>query len=116
MLKTSAFVVFTKTWGEPTDSDLFHWDDEFEETIRECGKRNTKRGRSSGGISFCSRKKPEYDYEVLSSDSYRILLKINKSLYNEKDDKIICFLYISPNTSRHSHSRTSRLSNIHNWR
>ena len=56
MLKTSAFVVSTKTWGEPTDSDLFHWDDEFEETIRECGKRNTKRGRSSGGISFCSRK------------------------------------------------------------
>ena len=61
MFKTSDFVVFMETWGEPSDSDLLDKDDESEEKIREYWRRNSKRGRSSGGISFCTRKKLERD-------------------------------------------------------
>ena len=88
MFKTSDFVVFTETWGESSDSDLTGMMS-LKKKIREYGRRNSKRGRSSGGISFYARKKLERDYEILSSDSYRIWLKINKSLYNGKDDIIM---------------------------
>ena len=78
---------------------MFGWDEDYEEIIRECGKRKSKRARSSGGISFCARKKFAHDYQTLASDSYRIWLKINKSLFKGEEDIIICILYIPPSCS-----------------
>ena len=99
IFETSDFVVFLEMWYERGDPDLFGWDDDFEEVIREYGKRNSKRGRSSGGISFCAKKKLAGDYKILSSDSYRIWLKLNKSLYKGEEDILICILYIPPSDS-----------------
>ena len=99
IFETSDFVVFLETWYERGAPDLFGWDDDFEEVIREYGKRNSKRGRSSGGISFCAKKKLAGDYKILSSDSYRIWLKLNKSLYKGEEDILICILYIPPSDS-----------------
>ena len=99
IFETSDFVVFTETWSEKGDPDLFGWDEDYEEIIRECGQRKSKRGRSSGGISFCARRKFAHDYQILASDSYRIWLKINKSLFNGEEDIIICILYIPPSCS-----------------
>ena len=67
--------------------------------IREYGKRHSKRGRSSGGISFFAKKRLARDYKILSSDPYRIWLKINKSMYNREEDIIVCILYIPPSDS-----------------
>ena len=45
----SDFVIFTETWSDKGDGDLFLWDDDFEEKFRELGLRNSRRGRSSWG-------------------------------------------------------------------
>ena len=75
--------------------------------IREYGKRNSKGGRSSGGISFCAKKKLAGDYKILSSDSKRMWLKINKSLYKGEEDILICILCIPPSDSNWFKSRKS---------
>ena len=96
VFETSDFVVFTETWPERGDPYLFNWDEDFEAVIREYGRRHSKRGRSSAGISFCGTKKLARDYKILSSYPYRIWLKTNKSMYNGKEDIIVCILYIPP--------------------
>ena len=51
IFKKSDFVIFTETWSENGDGELFTWDDDnFEEIIRKNGQRTSRRGRSSGGI------------------------------------------------------------------
>ena len=98
MFKTSDFVVSTETWEEPSDSDLFDLDDEFEEKNKRIWKKKFKKGIDCQEVyHFAQEKKLERDYEILSSDFYRIWLKINKSLYN--GNIIICFLYIPPSQS-----------------
>ena len=99
IFQTSDFAVFLETWYERGDRDLFGWDEDFEEVIREYGKRNSKGGISSGGISFCAKKKLAGDYKILLSDSYRMWLKINKSLYKGEEDILICILCIPPSDS-----------------
>ena len=57
IFKKSDFVIFTETWSENGDGELFTWDnDNFEEIIRKIGQRTSRRGRSSGGISFSAKK------------------------------------------------------------
>ena len=48
----SDFVIFTETWSDKGNGDLFLWDHDFEEKFRELGLRNSRRGRSSGGYPF----------------------------------------------------------------
>ena len=90
--QTSDYVVSTETWSDRGDPDLCNWDEDFEEVIKEYGRRHSVRGRSSGGISFCAKKKLARDYKILSSDPFRIWLKINKSKYNREED-IVCILH-----------------------
>ena len=45
----SDFVIFTETWSDKGDGDLFLLDDDSEEKFHELGLRNSRRGRSSGG-------------------------------------------------------------------
>ena len=66
----SDVVIFTETWSDKDNCDLFVWDDDFEEKFREFGLRNSRR-RSSGGISFCARKVLEREYKIPSSSAYR---------------------------------------------
>ena len=66
----SDFVIFTETWSDKGDDDFFLWDDDFEEKFRELGLRNSRRGRSSGGISLCARKALKRGYKILSSRTW----------------------------------------------
>ena len=53
IFRKSDFVIFTKTWSENCDGELFTWhDDKFEEIIRKNGQRTSRRGRD-----FFQRKK-----------------------------------------------------------
>ena len=47
IFRKSDFVIFTETWSENGDGELFTWDDDnFEEIIRKNGQRTLRRGRS----------------------------------------------------------------------
>ena len=96
--KSSDFVVFTETWRDKADNDLLNWDHTHEEILKKCGQRTSRKGRSSGGISFGAKKKIGKSYEILSANSYRIWVKFNKKFF-EWEQTIICFLYIPPSDS-----------------
>ena len=94
------FVIFMETWSENGDGELFTWDnDNFEEIIRKNGQRTSRRGRSSGGISFSTRKNLAQGYDILSEDSYRIWYRFHKTFFGWELDIIVCFLYIPTSDS-----------------
>ena len=95
----SDFVIFTETWSDKGDGDLFLWDDDFEEKFRELGLRNSRRGKSSGGISFCARKLLDRGYKILSSSAYRTWCRLDRSFFGWDQDIIIYCLYIPPSDS-----------------
>ena len=100
IFKKSDFVIFTETWSENGDGELFTWDDDnFEEIIRKNGQRTSRRGRSSGGISFSARKNLAQGYDILSADSYRIWCRFHKIFFGWEQDIVVCFLYILPSDS-----------------
>ena len=53
---SSDFVVFTETWSDKDDNELLHWDHKHEEIIRRFRQRASRKGHSSGGISFSAKK------------------------------------------------------------
>ena len=100
IFRKSDFVIFTKTWSENGDGELFTWDDDnFEEIIRKNGQRTSRRGRSSGAISFSARKNLAQGYDILSADSYRIWCRFHKIFFGWEQDIVVCFLYIPPSDS-----------------
>ena len=95
----SDFVTFTEAWSDKGDGDLFLWDDDFEEKFCELGLRNSRGGRSSGGISFCASKVLDCGYKILSSRAYRTWCRLDRSLFEWDQNITICFLYIPPSDS-----------------
>ena len=56
IFRSSDFVVFIETWTDKANNDLLNWDHTHEEIIRKCGQRTSRKGCSSGGISFSAKK------------------------------------------------------------
>ena len=77
---------------------MFDWDDEFIE-YHQLGARNSKRDRSSGGISVLVRKTLEKKFNVFAANLNRAWCKVDKECYNLSQDLIICFVYIPPSDS-----------------
>ena len=89
-LESTDFVTFTETWADKHDGELFSWDDNHEEIKRNLGTRNSERGRSSGGISFCADKTLSKGYEILLSDSYHIWYTMDKFFFGLQENLVIC--------------------------
>ena len=102
---TSNFIVFTETWSEKGDPQLFDWDDDFEEVVKITEQRNSKRGRFSSSRGGGGWGGGEF-YLFAQKDSYRLWLKIDVLDLGE-EEMIICFLYIPPSDSVWYKSRKS---------
>lgn len=75
--------------------------DTVQTTFAEISKKNTARGRFSGGISFYFRSDLKKYISVVESNQCNIIwIKISKELFPFDDDVFICHTYIPPNISR----------------
>ena len=91
-------ICFTETWRDKSDCDFMQLHDNFSE-FQQLGARNSKRGRSSGGISVLIRKTVDKYLSILSASPYRVWCKLDKECCNSAEDLIICFAYIPPSDS-----------------
>ena len=75
------------------------WDEnEFDESKTDALRRHSK-GRSSRGMSLFVRKLPKPGYEIISSDSNHIWLKLKKEFFGDDEDLYICFVQVHPSGS-----------------
>ena len=78
-------ICLAETWLQYYDSVMFWSENEFEEIKTDALRRHSK-GRFSSGMSLFVRKLLKPGYEIISSDSNHIWLKLKKEFFGIDED------------------------------